>query len=78
MVVGSLTFFDLIWVLTEGGPADATRVLAVDMYIEGFRAHQMGQASAIACFLVVLGLILALILRRLGGRDSGASQMEGA
>jgi len=78
MVVGSLTFFDLIWVLTEGGPADATRVLAVDMYIEGFRAHQMGQASAIACFLVVLGLILALILRRLGGRDTGASQMEGA
>jgi raffinose/stachyose/melibiose transport system permease protein len=78
MVVGSLTFFDLIWVLTEGGPADATRVLAVDMYIEGFRAHQMGQASAIACFLVVLGLILALILRRLGGRDSSASQMEGA
>jgi raffinose/stachyose/melibiose transport system permease protein len=78
MVVGSLTFFDIIWVLTEGGPADATRVLAVDMYIEGFRAHQMGQASAIACFLVVLGLIFALILRRLGGRDPGASQMEGA
>jgi raffinose/stachyose/melibiose transport system permease protein len=78
MVVGSLTFFDLIWVLTEGGPADATRVLAVNMYIEGFRAHQMGQASAIACFLVVLGLILALVLRRLGGRDPSASQMEGA
>jgi raffinose/stachyose/melibiose transport system permease protein len=78
MVVGSLTFFDLIWVLTEGGPADATRVLAVNMYIQGFRAHQMGQASAIACFLVVLGLILALVLRRLGGRDQSASQMEGA
>ena len=78
MVVGSLTFFDLIWVLTEGGPADATRVLAVNMYIQGFRAHQMGQASAIACFLVVLGLILALVLRRMGGRDPSASQIEGA
>ena len=32
MVVGSLTFFDLIFVLTAGGPGDATRVLALDMY----------------------------------------------
>jgi raffinose/stachyose/melibiose transport system permease protein len=78
MVVGSLTFFDLIFVLTAGGPADATRVLAVDMYKQGFMANQMGQASAIATILVVLGLVLALVLRRLGGRDPGASQMEGA
>lgn len=48
MVVGSLTFFDLIWVLTEGGPGDATRVLALDMYKRGWRASQMGPASAIA------------------------------
>src|SRR5450756_3002957 len=33
MVVGSLTFFDLIFVLTAGGPGDATRVLALDMYL---------------------------------------------
>lgn len=78
MVVGSLTFFDLIWILTKGGPADATRVLAVDMYKKGFYANQMGQASVIAVILVVIGLILALVLRRVGGRDSSASQMEGA
>lgn len=78
MVVGSLTFFDLIWVLTGGGPNDATRVLAVDMYKQGWEAHQMGQASAIATILIVIGLILALVLRRLGGRDPSASQMEGA
>jgi raffinose/stachyose/melibiose transport system permease protein len=78
MVVGSLTFFDLIFVLTAGGPADATRVLALDMYKQGFQANLMGQASAIAVILVVLGLVLALLLRRLGGRDATASQMEGA
>jgi len=77
MVVGSLTFFDLIFVLTEGGPADATRVLALDMYKRGFQASLMGPASAIAVILVLVGLALALLLRRLGGRDAGASQLEG-
>ncbi|BCB77454.1 hypothetical protein Pflav_038640 [Phytohabitans flavus] len=77
MVVGSLTFFDLIFVLTEGGPADATRVLALDMYKRGFQAYLMGPASAIAVILVLVGLALALLLRRLGGRDASTSQMEG-
>ena len=77
MVVGSLTFFDLIYVLTAGGPADATRVLALDMYIRGFNSGLMGPASAIACILVLVGLALALLLRRLGG-DATASQLEGA
>ena len=78
MVVGSLTFFDLIYVLTAGGPADATRVLALEMYKQGFQADLMGQASAIAVILILIGLTLALVLRRLGGRDATASQMEGA
>jgi raffinose/stachyose/melibiose transport system permease protein len=78
MVVGSLTSFDLIFVLTAGGPADATRVLALDMYKQGFMANQMGQASVIAVILVLVGLLLALGLRRLGGRDATASQLEGA
>jgi raffinose/stachyose/melibiose transport system permease protein len=78
MVVGSLTLFDLIWVLTEGGPGDATRALAVDMYQRGFRAKLMGPASVIAVILFLFGLALSLLLRRLGGRDSTHSQLEGA
>ena len=77
MVVGSLTFFDLIFVLTAGGPGDATRVLAVEMYARGFQGNAMGPASAIAVILVFVGLGLALLLRRLGGRDQSASQLEG-
>jgi raffinose/stachyose/melibiose transport system permease protein len=78
MVVGSLTFFDLIFVLTAGGPADATRALAVDMYLRGFRGNLMGPASVIATILVLVGLALALALRRLGGKDPTESQLEGA
>lgn len=77
MVVGSLTFFDLIFVLTAGGPGNATRVLALDMYRLGFQANQMGPASAIAVILVLVGLGLALLLRRLGGSTT-SSQLEGA
>ena len=77
MVVGSLTFFDLIFVLTAGGPGDATEVLALSMYKTGFQAHLMGPASAIAVILVLVGLAIALLLRRLGGRGD-ESQLEGA
>jgi raffinose/stachyose/melibiose transport system permease protein len=78
MVVGSLTFFDLIFVLTAGGPSDATRVLALDMYLRGFRGNLMGPACVIAVILVLVGLALALALRRIGGKDPTASQLEGA
>ena len=78
MVVGSVTFFDIIFVLTQGGPADATTNLALAMYKKGFQANLMGEASAIAVIIVLLGLALALLLRRLGGRDTTASQLEGA
>jgi raffinose/stachyose/melibiose transport system permease protein len=77
MVVGSLTSFDLIFVLTGGGPGDATRVLAVDMYKRGFQANLMGPASAIAVILVLVGLGVALLMRRLSG-DPTDSQLEGA
>ncbi|QNK83598.1 carbohydrate ABC transporter permease [Nakamurella sp. PAMC28650] len=77
MVVGSLTFFDLIFVLTAGGPGDATRVLALDMYSTGFQANLMGPASAIAVILVLVGLALALLLRRIGGGTAAVSQLDG-
>jgi len=77
MLVGSLTYFDLVFVMTAGGPGNATRILPLDMYIRGFRANQMGAASVIAVFLVVLGLGIALGVQRLGGSDKTASQLEG-
>jgi raffinose/stachyose/melibiose transport system permease protein len=76
MVVGSLTFFDLIFVLTAGGPGDATRNLALNMYVTGFQGNRMGPASGIAVILVLIGLGLALLLRRIGG-SATASQLEG-
>jgi raffinose/stachyose/melibiose transport system permease protein len=78
MVAGSMAFFDLIFVLTGGGPSDATRVLALDMYLRGFRGNAMGPASVIALIIVVVAVLLAMGIQRLGGKDAGESQLEGA
>lgn len=78
MLVGSLTYFDLVFILTAGGPGNATRILPLHMYLTGFRANQMGPASVIAVILVVVGLIVSLSLNRLSGADRMESQMEGA
>lgn len=78
MVVGSLAYFDLIFVLTGGGPGISTRLLPLDMYLTGFKSNEMGAASVLGVILVVVGLTLALLLQRLGGKDRSVSQLEGA
>lgn len=78
MLVGSLTYFDLIFTLTQGGPGIATRILPLDMYLLGFRSNLMGPASAVAVILVTVGLALSLGLQKLSGSDSMESQSEGA
>jgi raffinose/stachyose/melibiose transport system permease protein len=78
MIVGSLTYFDLIFVMTGGGPGNATRILPLDMYLRGFRSYDMGGASVVGVILVVLGLAVSFALNRLSGTTRFDSQMEGA
>nr|WP_300336371.1 sugar ABC transporter permease [Actinomyces sp.] len=78
MIVGSLTYFDLIFVMTAGGPGNATRVLPLDMYLTGFRSYNMGGAAVIGVLLVVLGLAISYLLNKLSGSSKMESTMEGA
>ena len=78
MIVGSLTYFDLIFVMTAGGPGNATRVLPLDMYLNGFRSYNMGAASVIGVILVVLGLGISWLLNTMSGSSKMESVMEGA
>jgi len=63
-VIGSLRYFDLIWVMTGGGPDGASEVMATYMYTTVFATFRLGYGSTIAAamFLVVM-LIAALGLR---------------
>jgi raffinose/stachyose/melibiose transport system permease protein len=65
-LIGSLKYFDLIWVMTEGGPARATELMATYMYKEAFSSFRMGYGSTVATamFLVVMTAGLAAIAVR--------------
>jgi len=51
--------FAEVWLLTEGGPARLSEVLAIYLYREMFKYHQFGMASATGCFMLVMSLVIA-------------------
>lgn len=63
--VGSLKYFDLIFVMTDGGPNGASEVMASYMYHTAFRAYDFGYGSAIGFFLLVICLIVTWVIRKL-------------
>lgn len=77
MIVGSMTYFETVLLLTNGGPGNATRILPLYMYTQGFVSFEMGYASAIAVVLVVLGTGLSLLVVRVTGYSRMTSQREG-
>ena len=78
MVVGSLTWFDIFYLMTDGGPGYSTRVLALHMYHAAFLSNEFGYASVLAVILGVVGIAISLALTRFTGFSSMASQQEGA
>lgn len=59
--ISSLQAYDQIQVLTQGGPAGATRTLLYYYYQEAFRNFNTGKASAVAIVLVLITVVLSLI-----------------
>jgi raffinose/stachyose/melibiose transport system permease protein len=78
MIVGSLTYFDIVYIMTDGGPGYTTRVLSLDMYNVAFLQDQYGYASVLAVLLGVIGIAVAVGLVRFTGFAAMASQQEGA
>lgn len=67
-ISGSLKTFDLIYVMTNGGPAHSTDVMALYMFNETFNNMQFGYGSAISVFIFFFSLILILIVTKLLGK----------
>lgn len=53
--------FDVIWLLTEGGPSNATETLPVLVYDRAFNSFALGEASAISVLLSVFLLVFAML-----------------
>ena len=63
-IIGGLRIFDIVYVMTRGGPNRATEVLATYMYEQGFQLNAMGVASAIAVIIIFLAIIVAVVRLR--------------
>jgi raffinose/stachyose/melibiose transport system permease protein len=68
-IIGSLQLFDMVWILTGGGPANSTMTMATYLINQGTERSLYGYASAVAVILFVISLVIAalyqfLVLRR--------------
>lgn len=63
-MVGSLQLFDMVWILTGGGPANATTTMATFLINEGTKRSNYGIAGAASVVLFVIALVLALAYQK--------------
>jgi raffinose/stachyose/melibiose transport system permease protein len=63
-VIYTIQLFDLVWILTGGGPAHSSETMAITMLEFGFKRSQVGYASAISVAMFALSLVFALIYQR--------------
>jgi len=77
MVVGGLTTFDTVLILTQGGPGTDTTVSAFHMYQKAFKSFDFGAGSAIALVLVVIATLISLAVVRFTGYDRMHGTAEG-
>jgi raffinose/stachyose/melibiose transport system permease protein len=63
-MIGALQLFDMVWVMTGGGPLNASNTMAISMFKAGFKNTQMGYGSALAVILFLFALVLALAYQR--------------
>lgn len=63
-VIGSLKLFDLIWVLTKGGPLHASEVPSTLMYTSVFSRMEYGAGSAMAIFIVIECMLFYFLIEK--------------
>jgi raffinose/stachyose/melibiose transport system permease protein len=73
-VVGSLQLFDLVWIMTAGGPANASSTMVTYLIHNGFNSFEFGFGSAVAVILFVVCFAFALVYQRVAmRRDTGGA-----
>jgi len=68
--IGGVRVFDIVYVMTKGGPNHNTEVLATHLYEVAFWFNKMGYASVIAVIILVISLVFAYFRSRLMSEES--------
>lgn len=63
-IIGSLQLFDLVWVMTGGGPVGASHTTATYMLDRGFERSQFGYGSAVAVIVFLISFVIAVSYQR--------------
>jgi raffinose/stachyose/melibiose transport system permease protein len=69
-VIAALASFDIVYIVTQGGPGNTTMVPGLEIYYQAFVERQVGVASALAVVLVILVLACVLPIQRLTREES--------
>jgi raffinose/stachyose/melibiose transport system permease protein len=72
-MIGAVKVFDIVYVLTRGGPANASQVMGTYIYYNAFTVNRAGYASAISVVLLIFALILGFFQLRLSYRPKGGA-----
>jgi len=76
-IIGSLQLFDLVWIMTLGGPAGASTTMASYLIDRGFRRYEFGFGSAVAIILFVFCFVFALFYQRFALRRDTQGALTG-
>ncbi len=68
-MIGAVKVFDLIYILTRGGPANSSQVMGTYIYYNAFTVNRAGYASAISVVLLGIALVLGFLQLRLSSRS---------
>jgi len=68
-VVWSMRAFDIVYLLTSGGPGEATMLLSYFTFIKAFQFGDLGASAAVSCLLVAMTLIMTFIYWRMLPRE---------
>lgn len=63
-IIGAIQLFDLVWVMTAGGPNHSSETMAISMFQFGFKRYQVGYASAISVVMFMICMIFSLFYQR--------------
>ncbi len=70
-IIANFQTFDLVYNLTNGGPANATTVITYQIYVAAFQQFRMGYATAQSVILLLVLVVLTIISRRVVGGTDG-------
>lgn len=70
----AIRFFDIIFITTQGGPADSTKIIPIRLYDVAFRFFDLGYAATIGITMLVFSIVVAnAFVRMIKRRERGAS-----